>query len=168
MKARQEVTAVTGGRYRGASKKEKRLLLDQFVSTTGYSRWYARFVLRHQGRRLQADKQTILLAVSGKCRVRKRTRLYDEKVVTALLKLWRVMDYICGKRLQPILPELLVVLERQNGFTCDPQTRAKLLRISAGSARVSPDPNHRPRPSIRFDTFCRSHFSIRPTQIAHG
>ena len=24
----------------------------------------------------------------------------------ALLKLWRIMDYICGKRLQPILPEL--------------------------------------------------------------
>ena len=32
MKARQEVTAVTAGQYRGASKKEKRELLDQFVS----------------------------------------------------------------------------------------------------------------------------------------
>ena len=34
MKARQEVTAVTAGQYRGASKKEKRVLLDQFVMTT--------------------------------------------------------------------------------------------------------------------------------------
>ena len=94
MKARQEVTAVTAGQYRGASKKEKRVLLDQFVSTTGYSRWYARFVLRHEGRRIQADRQTILLAVrSGSGGgVRKRPRLYDEKVLTALLKLWRLMD----------------------------------------------------------------------------
>ena len=49
MNARQEVTAVTAVQYRGASKKEKRVLLDQFVSTTGYSRWYARYVLRHEG-----------------------------------------------------------------------------------------------------------------------
>jgi hypothetical protein len=53
--------------------------------------------------------------------------------VTALLKLWRIMDYICGKRLQPILPELVAVLERHNEFSCDRQTRAKLLRISAAT-----------------------------------
>jgi hypothetical protein len=135
MKARQEVTAATAGQYRGASKKEKRVLLDQFVTTTGYSRWYARFVLRHEGRRVQVDKQTIVLAVrsgSGR-RVRKRPRLYDEKVLTALLKLWRIMDYICGKRLQPILPELVTVLERHNEFRCDRETRTKLLRISAAT-----------------------------------
>ncbi|MGH8716860.1 MAG: hypothetical protein ACREUI_09120, partial [Burkholderiales bacterium] len=135
MKARQEVTAVTAGQYRGASKKEKRALLDQFVSTTGYSRWYARLVLRHEGRRVQVDRQTIALAVrrgSGR-RIRKRARLYDEKVLTALLKLWRLMDYICGKRLQPILAELVVVLERHNEFSCDKETRAKLLRISAAT-----------------------------------
>jgi hypothetical protein len=49
MKARQEVTKATAGQYRGASKKEKSRILDQFVSTTGYSRWYARLVLRHEG-----------------------------------------------------------------------------------------------------------------------
>jgi hypothetical protein len=43
------------------------------------------------------------------------------------------MDYICGKRLQPMLPELLPVLERFNEFSCDRETRAKLLRISAAS-----------------------------------
>ena len=135
MKARQEVTAVTAGQYRGASKKEKRLLLDQFVSTTGYSRWYARFVLRHEGQRIHLDKQTVVLAVrrgTGR-RKRKRVRLYDEKVVIALVKLWRIMDYICGKRLQPILPELVAVLERHNEFSCDKETRTKLLRISAAT-----------------------------------
>jgi len=133
MKARQEVTAVTAGQYRGASKKGKGVILEQFMSTTGYSRWYARFVLRHQGRRVQADKHRTLLAVSGSRRARKRRRIYDEKVVAALLKLWRLMDYICGKRLQPVLTELVVVLERHHEFSCDRETRAKLLRISAAS-----------------------------------
>jgi hypothetical protein len=32
------------------------------------------------------------------------------------------MDYICGKRLQPMLPELLTVVERYNEFRCDRET----------------------------------------------
>src|SRR5215211_824281 len=133
MKARQEVTKATAGQYRGASKKEKSKILDQFIATTGYSRWYARLVLRHEGRRLQTEKQTIVV-VERKARTkRKRARRYDERVQTALVKLWRIMDYICGKRLQPMLPELLPVLERYNEFGCERETRAKLLRISAAS-----------------------------------
>lgn len=134
MKARQEVTKVTAGQYRGARKKEKSKILDQFIASTGYSRWYARLVLRHEGRRVQTDKKTILLAVRDRTPAKRvRVSAYDEQVQTALLKLWRIMDYICGKRLQPLLPELLAVLERHNEFHCDQETRAKLLRISAAS-----------------------------------
>src|SRR2546426_11441967 len=102
MKARQEVTAVAAGQYRGASKKEKRVLLDQFVSTTGYSRWYARFVLRHEGRRVQADLQTILLAVGGESgrRGRKGLGVYGGKGGTARVKGWGVEEYIFGKRVK--------------------------------------------------------------------
>lgn len=133
MKARQEVTKATAGQYRGASKKEKSKILDQFIVTTGYSRWYARLVLRHEGRRVQTDKQTIVVVERKSRTKRKRARRYDEQVQTALVRLWRIMDYICGKRLQPMLPELIPVLERYNEFRCDRQTRAKLLRISAAS-----------------------------------
>lgn len=133
MKARQEVTKVTAGQYRGASKKEKSKILDQFIASTGYSRWYARLVLRHEGRRLQTDKQTIVVVERKSRTQRKRARRYDEKVQTALVRLWRIMDYICGKRLQPQLPELITVLERHNEFRCDRETRTKLLRISAAS-----------------------------------
>src|SRR4029450_8490764 len=134
MKARQEVIVATAGQYRGASKKDKGKILDQFIGTTGYSRWYARLVLRHEGRRVQADKKTILLAVREKKKAqRKRARVYDEKVQLALVKLWRIMDYICGKRLAPLLPELLTVLERHNEFSCDGETRAELIRISAAT-----------------------------------
>ena len=133
MKARQEVSKATAGQYRGASKKEKSKILDQFIATTGYSRWYARLMLRHEGRRIQTDKQTIVVVERKSRRRRRRARRYDEKVQTALVRLWRIMDYICGKRLQPLLPELLPVLERYNEFSCARETRAKLLRISAAS-----------------------------------
>jgi hypothetical protein len=133
MKARQEVTKATAGQYLGASKKEKTKILDQLIGTTGYSRWYARLVLRHEGRRLQTDQQTIVVVERKSRTKRKRARRYDERVQTALVKLWRIMDYICGKRLQPMLPELLPVLERYNEFGCDRETRAKLLRVSAAS-----------------------------------
>src|ERR1044071_2291131 len=91
MKARQEVSKATAGQYRGASKKEKSQILDQFIATTSYSRWYARLVLRHEGRRLQTDKQTIVVVERKSRSQRKRTRCYDEKVQTALVKLWRIM-----------------------------------------------------------------------------
>jgi len=133
MKARQEVTKATAGQYRGASKKEKGKILDQFIATTGYSRWYGRLVLRHEGRRIQTDKQTVVVVERKSSAKRKRVRFYDEKVQIALVRLWRIMDYICGKRLQPQLPELITVLERYNEFHCDRETRAKLLRISAAS-----------------------------------
>lgn len=61
MKARQEVTKATARQYRGASKKEKVKILDQSIVTPGYIRCYARLVLRHEGRRLQTDKQTIVV-----------------------------------------------------------------------------------------------------------
>ena len=44
MKARQEVTAVTAGQYRGARKREKRVLLDQFYARH-WSPWLDVFVM---------------------------------------------------------------------------------------------------------------------------
>jgi hypothetical protein len=101
MKARQEVTKATAGQYRGSSKKEKGKILNQFIATTGYSRWYARLVLRHEGRRLQIDKQTIVVVERKSSTRRKRARCYDEKGQNTLVRLWRLMDHICGKRLLP-------------------------------------------------------------------
>src|SRR6185295_17312163 len=133
MKARQEVKLATAGQYRGAAKKEKSKILDQFVATTGYSRWYARLVLRQEGRRLQTDQRTIIVIERKASSRPARRRFYDERVHAALVKLWRLMDYICGKRLQPLLPELITVLERHNEFHCDRETRTKLLAISAAT-----------------------------------
>ena len=66
MQARQEVTAATAGKYRQATKKEKKANLDHFIMATGYSRWQARFVLRNHGRRVQVDKEKVLVADARK------------------------------------------------------------------------------------------------------
>lgn len=64
MRARQEVTKATASQYRDRSKKEKGKILDQFIATTGYSRWYARLVLRHEGRRLRSTGRSCPAAIS--------------------------------------------------------------------------------------------------------
>lgn len=132
MQQRQAVVAKVAARYQRSRKKEKGLILRELVELTEYSRVYARRVLRQHGRRVQAGKQT-LEADIRKRSPRYRSPYYDEKVKAALSKIWRVMDYICGKRLQPALPELVTVLERHNELHCDQATKTKLLRISAAT-----------------------------------
>jgi len=134
MQERRAVTSQTAGRYQRAGKKEKGLILAEFVKLTEYARAYAKRVLRNHGKRLQVDQQRVLVADARKQWSRsKRPRVYDEKVVAVLIKIWKIMDYICGKRLQPVMAELVTVLERHNELRCEQQTRAKLLRISAAT-----------------------------------
>lgn len=133
MEQRRAVTAKMAARYKQSGKREKGLVLDEFVQLTEYTRTYARRVLRSHGKRFQVDQQTVLVVDARKRIQRQRPRVYDEKVVTTLIKLWKLMDYICGKRLQPALAELVAVLERHNELSCDQWTRAKLLRISAAT-----------------------------------
>src|SRR5215212_5654543 len=132
MQQRQAVMAKTAARYQRSRKKEKSKLLNELVELTEYSRAYARRVLRQHGQRLKPGKQSLVVDVRLRSR-RCRAPCYDEKVKAALSKIWKVMDYICGKRMQPALAEMVVVLERHNELHCDRQTRAKLLRVSAAT-----------------------------------
>ena len=130
MKERKAVTAVMVARYRRASKKQKGQLLDELVALTGYNRWYAVGLLRGDGTSSQ-DRRA-----SAAARPRQRRRLYDATVLTTLRRVWVVMDCICGKRLAPVLPEMVAVLERYGELQVDPATRQKLCAISA--ARTAP------------------------------
>lgn len=132
MQQRQAVVAKAASRYQRSSKKEKGLILSELVELTEYSRVYARRVLRQHGQRIKQGKHSLLADVRVHS-PRSRAPYYDEQVIAALVKIWRVMDYICGKRLQPALPELVMVLERHNELRCDRLTREKLLQISAAT-----------------------------------
>jgi len=106
-------------RYLQASRAEKTKILDEFVAVTGLHRKAAI-------RRLRQGYQR------GRER-RGRKRRYSGAVVAVLAEVWRVCGYICGKRLQPFLPEIVAVLERDGDLVLDEETRQSLLTISAAT-----------------------------------
>jgi len=133
MKQRQAVTAVTVQRYRKGRKKVKQQILDEFCETTGYSRGYARFVLRNHGRQVWQRGKRVVVGEVNKRPPRDKPRYYDDTVLQELIKLWKVLDYLCGKRLVAIMPELIAKLEQFGELRLARDTKEKLLRISAAS-----------------------------------
>ena len=85
--ARAELTRAVAERYRGSSKDEKTLILNEFVRLTGYHRKHALRVLR---KRVPTRTPR---GVSRPC-------VYDEAVRQVLVVLWEASDRICGKRLR--------------------------------------------------------------------
>ena len=133
MKQRQAVTAVTVQRYRNGSKKVKQQILDEFCETTGYCRSYARFILRNHGRQVWLREQRVIVGDVSQRQQRRKPRYYNEAVVPELVKLWELLNYVCGKRLVAIMPELIAKLEQFGELRLAPVTKEKLLRISAAT-----------------------------------
>lgn len=133
MKQRQAVTAVTVQRYRQSSKKGKQQILDEFCETTGYCRAYARFVLRNHGRQVWRRGSRVIVGDVHQRQQRLKPRIYDDQVVTELIKLWELLNYLCGKRLVAIMPELIAKLEQFGELRLAVSTKEKLLRISAAT-----------------------------------
>ena len=133
MKQRQAVTAVTVQRYRQSSKKVKQQILDEFCETTGYCRGYARYVLRNHGRQVWLGGKRTIVGDVCKRQQRLKLRVYDELVLAELLKLWELLNYVCGKRLVAIMPELIAKLEQFGELRLTASTKEKLLRISAAT-----------------------------------
>ena len=140
LKERKAVVKEEAAIYHKATKKEKGKILDEFIRLTGYSRCYASYVLRLYGKKVVVDskdgKRTVFIGddlYRGKgmkiCK-RKRERIYDEKVVNALVYLWKASDYLCGKRLHIYLEEVIPVLEKFNELPVGEETKEKLMSIS--------------------------------------
>ena len=125
MNERRAVTKVMMLRYRRASKTQKGRLLDEFVALTGYNRWYAVGLLRGRYPRPGRTPARRMPAV--------RRREYDGPVLAALKRVWVIMDCICGKRLAPVLPEIVAVLTRCGELELPAAIGDKLCRISAAS-----------------------------------
>jgi hypothetical protein len=133
MKEKQKATVVVAARYQKARKRDKGKILDEFIELTSYTRCYAAYVLRTQGEKIKVSRsRTFIMDVRTKV-ARKRGRVYDEPVREALRKIWYIMDCICGKRLAPILGEVLWKLERYKEISLDAASRGRLLRISAAT-----------------------------------
>ena len=90
-----------------------------FIELTGYSR-------NHASVKLRSDPSVIRIK---KTRVRKKN--YDDDVITSLVKIWEIMDCICGQRLAPVMPDILERLDFFGEIVLEPDIRHKLLHISS-------------------------------------
>lgn len=123
-------------RYRRASKKEKSLILEEFVKTTGYHRKHATAVLN--GRRER---------VRGPIR-RPRRAQYGAEEADALVFLAELFDDICSKRLRAAIDVELPRLYQAGVLRISSTCYENLLQVSPATMdrlRVS----YRPRQGQR-------------------
>ncbi len=133
MAERRTVTKATCERYRKATKKEKGVILGEFVALTGYTRCYARWLLRNHGRRVEIRPGVILEGDARKRPRRRVKRTYGPEVLGPLKKMWAMVGYISSKRLKPALPGLIARLEACKELRLAKAVRTKLLAISAAT-----------------------------------
>jgi len=117
--SKREIVQRLQPRYLKANRKEKTKILDEFVAVTGLHRKAAIRRLRQQNRPSQER--------------RGRQKTYTGGVVSALVTIWRICGSICGKRLQPILSDMVDSLERHNELQLDNETKEMLLGISSAT-----------------------------------
>jgi hypothetical protein len=113
-----EYAEAVRGRYAKAKRSSKTGRLDEFVAATGLHRKAAVRLLNRVKRGGERKK-------SG------RPKLYSLEAVAALKVAWEASDRLCSKRLQPFLPELVMILKRAGELTITEEVESELSRMSA-------------------------------------
>jgi hypothetical protein len=135
-------------RYATSSKKERGVILDELVKTSGYHRKHASALLR--GRRLHHPGPIH----------RPRARVYTDEDRRAILKLAAWFDEINSKRLRVAIDNTLSDLRRQGH-----------LRVSADGfrrlRRISPSTMDRIRAAVRLPGSHRKGFTKPGTLLKH-
>jgi hypothetical protein len=115
---KRELLAQVAPRYREANRKEKSVILNEFIASTGFARKYAIRLLTMR-----------VISLPGPIR-RPRARRYGTEVQEALTIAWSATNYIGSKRLAPFLEELVPALEEHGHLKLSDEVRAQLCRIS--------------------------------------
>ncbi|NIM59898.1 MAG: DDE-type integrase/transposase/recombinase [Candidatus Aminicenantes bacterium] len=133
MKEKKKAVAILAPRYQKEGKKQKGKMLDEFTALTGYCRTHASYVLSTHGKRKRVSKNTVIQADVRKTGRRGRKKTYTDDVKKALIKIWYIMDCICGKRLSPVMGPIVQKLEDFGEISLTENTRAKLIGMSAST-----------------------------------
>ena len=118
---RRALTKTIATRYARSDKAGKGRVLDELCATTGWHRNHARKALK------QALRPRIVKAR------RPRPPKYGPKVVAALIFCWATLGMPTGKRLAPMLPELVAILRRFGELDVDDDTATLLAGMSAAT-----------------------------------
>ncbi|MDP9143854.1 MAG: transposase family protein [Actinomycetota bacterium] len=123
---RRRVTAVMVKKYRKVSRTERSRILDHLCEVTGWHRDHARKALR------QAMTATPDQPPPAR-RARTPVLTYGPQTIDALRKVWAVLDGPTGKRLAPIMAELVASLRRHGELDITDEVAAALISMSAAT-----------------------------------
>ncbi len=118
---RRAVTQAAAIRYQLASKRGKSRILDELCANTGWHRSHAR-------KALKAALQPKIVAARSH-----RPVTYGPEVIAALTVCWTVLGMPAGKRLAPMLGELVAVLRHFRELVISDETAALLVSMSAAT-----------------------------------
>jgi hypothetical protein len=132
MKEKKAVTREYKPRYQKAQKKEKTVILNELVKTTGYNRKYVLHVLTNWGKTaaVRTGGETVRLTASPQKRRKGggRKPKYSGGFVTVLRKIGAFFSYRCGKILSPFMREQMCFLEQP--FHITEKDKELLLSVS--------------------------------------
>jgi hypothetical protein len=132
MQEKKALTREVSKRYQKAGKKEKTLILDELVKTTGYNRKYLLHILANWGKTttvVLSGKQVRLKAPAFKRRKGGgRKKVYTDQFAAVLKAIWIFFWYRCGKILGPFIKEQIKFLEPV--FHITPEIKELLLSVS--------------------------------------
>jgi hypothetical protein len=118
---RRAITEAAATRYQLATKRGKSRILDELCANTGWHRNHAR-------KALKAALQPRIVAPRSP-----RPVTYGPEVIAALTVCWTVLGMPAGKRLAPMLGELVAVLRHFGELTIDADTAELLVSMSAAT-----------------------------------
>lgn len=118
---RKAVTETIAVRYSQADKRTKSFILDELCATTGWHRNHARKALT------SALKPKLVASR------RPRPPTYGPEVIAALTVCWTVLGMPAGKRLAPMLGELVMVLRHFKELIISDETAVLLVSMSAAT-----------------------------------
>lgn len=124
MNSRLEYLKKIKGRYLKAYKKAKSQILDEYCQNTGMARKY---VVRRLSAKCDLNKPKIINDH------KRNTWHYTTTDISWLSKIWKIMDYPCGQRLAPILPEIIDKLVHFKELNIPKESILRLKKISSST-----------------------------------